>query len=274
MTQQIGAGRPLSFAELRARQLDILDSVAEHCERHGLRWYLYAGTLLGAVRHRGYIPWDDDIDLWLPRPDYERFCRTYGDHTAERSFSVRCLESSEQYVLPFAKVCDDHTRISVESGVVEGLGVYVDVFPLDGWRDGRAARGAQRATLKALLTVVRAKHLVIGPRRSRGRNLVLWTAQAMAAPVSARTLGRWISRVARSCSFDNATEVGVLTWGGLEVFPAAAFDHQVPVPFEGRTLPSPAGTDEVLRIHYGDYWQLPPEHLRVTHHRFTAYELP
>lgn len=274
MTPHAEVGRPMSFDDLKARQLAILDRVAEHCERHGLRWYLYAGTLLGAVRHHGYIPWDDDIDLWLPRADYEEFCRTFGRDCGDGSLSVHSLTTSPHYALPFAKVCDDRTRLAVESEVVEDIGVFVDLFPLDGWHDSPLLRVAQRRTLHLLLNAVRAKSLVIGERRNRRRNAVLRLAKAVTSPVSARTLGRWITAVARTGSYDACKRVGVLAWGTLEVFPAAAFSAATPTLFEGRELPAPSGTDEVLRIQYGAYWELPPEDQRVTHHRFTAYELP
>src|SRR4029079_13184062 len=91
--------------QLRARQLRLLRAVADHCETHGLRYYLCAGTLLGAVRHGGDIPWDDDIDLMLPRPDFDALCASFPTSAAPDQVSLRALSNSPTHVLPFAKVC-------------------------------------------------------------------------------------------------------------------------------------------------------------------------
>ena len=94
--------------ELRAIQLDILDCVVEFCNQHNLRYFLSSGTLLGAVRHKGYIPWDDDIDLYMPRNDYNRFVKTFNDYSD--MLELKC-QGSKKYLYTFAKVCNKHTLL-------------------------------------------------------------------------------------------------------------------------------------------------------------------
>jgi lipopolysaccharide cholinephosphotransferase len=264
--------RPLTIDQLRERQLRLLSAVADHCERHGLHYYLCAGTLLGAVRHQGYIPWDDDIDLMLPREDFDRLCATFPGPEAVH-VSLRSLTSDRHYVLPFAKVTDDRTRIDVESDMISGLGVYIDVFPLDGWCRSRPARLVQRVLLKGLLDVMRVKHMVLGRRRKGVRNVVLALGKVLLAWLPARWVARSLERVAKLGRFDTARDVGVISWGYQESIPVTAYGEPGHLDFEGSSYRVPHDTHTVLSTIYGDYMTLPPAEQQVTHHRFVAYEL-
>lgn len=263
-------GRPIGIEELRQRQLVLLDRLVEVCDRLGLRYYLCAGTLLGAVRHQGYIPWDDDIDVMLPRRDYEVLCREFED---DEALSLRSSRRTPGYVLPFAKVCDERTRLEVESDIVEDIGIYVDVFPVDGWlRDRR--RRVQRAALGRLLDLMRVKHLSVEVRRrSRARNAVLRLAKLAVVWLPTAWVAAALTRVATWGDLDRCDEAGVIVWGYQESVPAAAYGAPRPLVFEGRDLAGPADPETVLSVLYGRYMELPPPEARVTHHRFTAYEI-
>ncbi len=261
----------LTIDQLRARQLRLLGAVADHCETHGLRYYLCAGTLLGAVRHGGYIPWDDDIDLMLPRPDFEKLCASF-PASAPEGVSLRALSTSPTHVLPFAKVCDDQTRLEVESDIIKGLGVFVDVFPLDGWSDRKALRILQRASLKMLGQVMRVMHVVLRRQRTVLRNVLIGVAKVLLSVLRPRWVAVAMQKVARLGEFDACTYGGVIVWGYRESVPVEAYGipgHRI---FEDRSYDVPQDCDTVLRKLYGDYMLLPPEEARVTNHRFVAYE--
>jgi len=135
--------------------IDILHDIHCFCEEKGLHYYLAYGTLLGAVRHKGFIPWDDDIDIWLPRPDYDRFLKEYkSDH-----FEAIWAGNYPGYPLDFAKVHDTRTRL-VEEGGDGNWGVFVDVFPLDGASDEKT----WKQTLKSVAFV---RHLIANQRFTR-----------------------------------------------------------------------------------------------------------
>lgn len=261
---------PLTVEQLRARQLRLLDLAVEHCESTGIRYYLCAGTLLGAVRHHGYVPWDDDIDLMMPRPDFEKFCASFASSTAA-AVSLR-THRSPGYVLPFAKVCDDTTRLDVESDIVRGLGVYIDVFPLDAWCASWWARAIQAGTLKSLAHIMRIKHLSLNRNRSALRNGVLSLGKFALRWVGATWVCHGLERVAQLGRFANAPALGVLVWGYQERVRADAYGSPSTVLFEGRTLAAPRDPDQVLRGLYGSYWELPDPKDRVSHHRFIAFE--
>lgn len=119
--------KEITMEELRAIQLDILDKIHAFCTEHGIRYSLGGGTLLGAVRHKGYIPWDDDIDIMLPRPDYERFLKEFDGKYAE--LNLQHYGNDNTCCIPFAKVYDNRT-VLIEK--LQKSGIYIDVFPIDG----------------------------------------------------------------------------------------------------------------------------------------------
>ena len=124
--------RITDIKELRDIQMGILDDVHKFCEEQGLRYSLSSGTLIGAVRHKGYIPWDDDIDIYMQRVDYERFLKTYQDQQGHyKLLAPSQKERDEAYYYTFAKVVDLRTKMIEQETEGYEIGVYVDVFPVD-----------------------------------------------------------------------------------------------------------------------------------------------
>ena len=118
--------KEIGLKELRDLQLDILQNVHDFCVAHGIHYSLAYGTLLGAIRHKGYIPWDDDIDIAMLRPDYEKFMREYKDEVYR---FCECRLDKDIHI-GFGKVEDTRTII-IEAGNTKNLGVTIDVFPID-----------------------------------------------------------------------------------------------------------------------------------------------
>ena len=117
----------LNKEEIKNIQLDILNSIHQFCSERGIRYSLAFGTLLGAVRHQGYIPWDDDLDIMMPRPDYDRFVAEYqGTH---QHYVVQTYKNNESYFLSLAKVYDNRTEQII---FPTKTGVFVDIFPIEG----------------------------------------------------------------------------------------------------------------------------------------------
>lgn len=108
--------------ELRQIQMGILDNVHRFCEAHGLTYFLSSGTLIGAVRHKGYIPWDDDIDIYMPRKDYEQFLQIYSDETGR--YRAINPQTESHYYYTFAKVVDQKTRMVEKETEGYEIGVY------------------------------------------------------------------------------------------------------------------------------------------------------
>ena len=122
--------RKLTLDEYKAVVRDVLFKIDDICRQNGLTYYLHAGTLLGAVRHKGYIPWDDDVDIAMYRPDYDRLAQIIGGGCSGLNF-LR-IEETPDTIYAYGKVCDTSTRLLEKNfRVPEGYGAFVDVFPLD-----------------------------------------------------------------------------------------------------------------------------------------------
>ena len=264
------------IAELKAIELALLKKVHAFCKERGIRCYLSGGTMLGAIRHKGFIPWDDDIDVMMPRPDYERFCREFSAPDA----SVHTFWNDPDYFYPYAKVYDDRTVLVEDRDPAGRSAVCVDVFPIDGLSDAdnhprRLLREKDRCY--AFQSLRRAPPLF--RRRPWRRQLALWLGLPLRLIPSfvrkalARRALRRLDGAVSSLGFDAAPFAGVVVWGyGLgEVIPQIGFASGEPVPFEDGVFFAMKGWRKYLTGLYGDYLTLPPPEKRVAHHEFKAW---
>ncbi len=263
-------------AELKNVELDILKTVHSFCETNGIRYSLFAGSLIGAVRHKGFIPWDDDIDVLMPRPDYERFCRSFAAPNA----SVHTFWNDSGYFYPFAKVYDDRTLLVEDRDPKGRSAVCVDVFPIDGLSDSTSAPERilrVKARCLAALSLRRAPPLL--RRRTWTKQLAIWLGSPLRlVPLGirkriAKTHLRRFTEALTATPFDSAPFAGGLSWGyGMcEVMPRSVFERTEMVPFEGGTFRAIVERDAYLSSVYGDYMTPPPPEKRVTHHDFRAW---
>lgn len=255
--------------ELRSIQMGILDDVHRFCETNGLHYSLSSGTLIGAVRHKGYIPWDDDIDIYMLRADYERFLKIYHDPQGHYRLLAPSLGGGRgkvPYYYTFAKVVDLRTHMVEKETAGYEIGVYIDVFPVDYVTEDLKERARIFRLKKLLYKIHRCKISHSNPLHSR---LAYWCYRSL--PVSVGMLNHWIKnlieRKAPTNTLCHMTEAGPSVKG---CFPAKDMEEYIDLPFEDRVYKAMAGYDDHLRRTYGDYMQLPPEDQRTTH-QFEAY---
>ena len=126
-------GEKLSIREIQEVSLEILNVIANICEEQDFRYVLIYGTLIGAVRHQGYIPWDDDVDIMMPRPDYDNFLKYMKLHISEYP-NLRVFNRDEccHYPYMITRISDDRYTICMENEEPYGMGIFVDIYPYDG----------------------------------------------------------------------------------------------------------------------------------------------
>jgi len=252
------------ISELRAVQMGIMDHVHRFCQQHGLTYFLSSGTLIGAVRHGGYIPWDDDLDIYMPRRDYELFLQQYSDPAGV----YRAIDPQREphYYYTFAKVIDRRTLMVEQETRGYEIGVYIDIFPVDYVSDDPKERERVFRLKKLLYKIRRCKISGDNPLYSR---LAYWCYRLL--PVTVGMLERWIARLVvlrePTHTVCNMTEAGP----GLKgCFAADDIASAVDIKFEDRTYKTMAGYRDYLARTYGDYMTLPPVEQRVTH-KFEAW---
>lgn len=269
--------RELTAEELKQVQMEILDKIHEICVANEIRYSLFAGTLLGAVRHKGFIPWDDDIDIMMPRPDYEKFIQYCIDN--KTSFRLICSKTDNSYGYLFAKAVDDNTVIEEEVANRGGtqIGVFVDIFPMDSFGDTpeEAQKNYDKSTfLRELLVAANWKKYFRNKTRKWYYEPVRFAFFVLSRFYSVDKLIEKIESKYPACEFGTKKYVATLSdsYAKSKQFDdAELFDEFVDMPFEDRTYKVIKNYDEHLKRYFGDYMKLPPEKDRVSHHYFKAY---
>lgn len=267
-------GQLLTVEENKKAQLDILSYVDAFCSKMGLRYYLGDGTLIGAVRHHGYIPWDDDIDIRMPRPDYDELIRIFNDGSKDSRY--RLIEPKSKLAQnSFVKIIDSDTiKIEPYLDYKNGyLGVDIDVFPFDGCPSDEQEFTEWATTIrsydKAFLYKKRIWYRAI---LSRAKDFFCKRLHAKWLPfVSSDEILTTIENSFQEYPFDKSEYIcGVNVVDCFRV-PADAIKAYMLVPFEDRTFRIPVGYDAILTAQYGNYMQLPPIEEQVTHHTNKVY---
>lgn len=261
---EIAPIRRLQLAELGA-----LDMVVAICEACDLRYYMLGGTLLGAVRDSGFIPWDDDIDIALPREDYETF-KVVAAHVLEEPYALECYEETPGYRYSWARVTNSTVSESIGLANKERVEcAWVDLIPLDGMPDLPVSRLFHKARLAFwwnLNQIVQFDELVDQHRdRSRlGAALVRLASSFkwVGSFVDYHTCLEGVNRALKSCPYDGSETTDIINYlaafGFKETFPRASFGSGRDYVFEGRSVKGPADSEQVLTTIYGPDYMTPP----------------
>lgn len=262
-------GKELGLTELKRIQLDILKDVDAFCKLHNLRYSLAYGTLLGAVRHKGFIPWDDDIDIMMPREDYQRFMETYSSEKYQQKYKYDKTDVS----LPFGKVYDTTTVLIENVNNSDSPGVFIDVFPIDREPSDITVRKNIKNKIRLLYRLKVIKNVRINKNRSIIKNTALMALKVLTSPFTyCKILKDLNDLMIKSNKYNSETLTDYNDFGNEKLhLNKDAFDSLVSLQFEDSKFLSFFNYDEILRMMYGDYMKLPPEEKQITHHGFKAY---
>lgn len=267
--------RKIEIDETREILLSLMDNIHAFCEKYGIKYYLAFGTLLGAVRHNGFIPWDDDIDIVMPRPDYDKFIELYSKEGDERLLASNV---DERYKYPFAKLCKKNTLL-IEKGGNAGveIGVYLDVFPLDAL--GNSEKDAKKIMRELLPFVNLNLSLLVKQWRkevSFVKNFAIWNLHNIALIMGGhRKLLKKIDKIIRTYDYNESAYVGEVIdeIQYKRITDKRLYENRELHVFEGRQFYIPSGYDKILKNFYGDYMTPPPVDKRVLTHDFEAFSL-
>ena len=268
--------KALTEREVQLGELEVVKKLDEICGKLNLRYFLAYGTLLGAVRHRGFIPWDDDVDVMMPRLDYEKLINYLISHEVEIApLKLMHYRTNKDYIYPISRLVDTRYRIDYQNAQDYGLGLFVDIYPLDGCGNtsAEAARIMQRAkTDIALISVAGLDKYY--PSSSGGfiRSVAKFMGYCYAKARGAHYFAAKLDAMGKQYSYDDCEYVNLTIWD-IYVKPLKKewFDSVERMQFEDAMLCVPGRYDEILTQIYGDYMQLPPEDQRIAHHFYTAY---
>lgn len=264
------------MTEIQKKLLDMLVWFDGFCRANNLRYYALGGTLLGACRHQGFIPWDDDVDVGMPRPDYERLAELMGSEIRDGYVLETENSPDPKFCYFFSKLYD--TSTTLQEDVATGLkrGLFLDVFPLDGIGNGEGPDLKYYGKIKRKAWLYLARVTVVREGRSALKNLAAVLAKIIPDRIVDNTvLRKEISQMCTKYDFDRSKWVGSLLedLSDRSVVLRELFGTPTDYPFEGHQILGAEHADEFLTALFGDWHQLPPEEKRVTNHDFLSCDL-
>ena len=269
--------RELSLHEIQQESLTILKLVDSICRKENLTYCLFYGTLIGAIRHNGFIPWDDDIDIAMPRNDYDKLKQYFIRHKDSLTpYTYFDPETNDDYPYMIARVCDTRFKIQTENELDSGMGCFIDIYPMDIISDNKVKRFfiSFLARFYTALFVVKSRKKLLKKRK--------WFYSILQYPLSffslfyskKRIYSNQIYLVQKSRT-TGKNVISCIVWSGgvfKYFYNKADISDVIDWKFEDCMFKIPRCYDKILRQDYGDYMKLPPEKDRIGHHFYRVFK--
>lgn len=254
-----------TLEEIKACEFKMLLIFDEFCREHRLKYYLAGGTLLGAVRHQGFIPWDDDIDVCMPRADYVRFVNAF-KKTGHYELRSNLLGN---FTGAFSKLVDTTTKIDNKyTNDDRSRNLWIDIFPVDGLPADMSEVKEIYRKIELYRRMLRLADCRLGEGKTFLRKMSKFILKPAAIMYGRQNYAGKIEEIAAKHSYEHCKYVGIVTnglYGPAERMDKAEFEKETQVTFKGHTFPAFSCWDSYLRNLYGNYMELPPVDKRKTH---------
>ena len=255
----------MSLEDIKKTELGILDFIDNICRDYNITYYLCYGTLIGAIRHKGFIPWDDDIDIAMPRKDYERFIDIMQTLHITPKYKLH-VPLEDGYYYEFAKVVDTDTQIESDKDTFAcAESLWVDIFPLDGLvKEDRCTHWKIYYTHLCRVAAVYKTF----PHKTKGFKVpfeyIFWK---VCKTIGYKYFLKKLLKLSLKYRFEDCDTIGFAAAfpGKTKYMSKEWFGEPVKVEFEGNMYNAPSKYQEYLSTQYGDYMSLPPKEKRITH---------
>lgn len=262
--------------ELQIKGLNILKYFKKFCEENNLMFYFCGGCCIGTLRHKGFIPWDDDVDVFMPREDYEKLYILWNKKADTERFS--CLRTTKNKFCGniFITIVDNNTTMikPYQKSLDIPQGVSMDVFPIDGC----APKGIKR-TIQKFWALIYSLYMAQIPPQNHG-TIINIIGRLMLGLVPNKKLRYNISKFAEKNmskypieECDKVTELCAGPNYMKNEYPKSAFESSIYKEFEECMMPIPVGYNEYLNMAFGDYMTLPSQDKRISHHDIIFLDL-